>query len=132
MNELEAKRNKTYKQSYQLEQSRIDPEKRYHNPNLYAVWNLKHYIMEHASIVNHFNSKFFIFTDGGAWRGQRFTNWPDQSFVQRIANYVDDRIIYGQVARSFNQQKSFWSSILSNNINDCIQGFFTQFKENII
>ena len=104
----------------------IDPERKHHSPDLYAVWNLKHYFLERVSSLNTYKSKFYIYTDSGAWRENSFTNWPDQSFVQQVAEKIGDRILYGQVADTY--QKPSWF-LFTYNTNDYIQGNLLNHKK---
>jgi hypothetical protein len=62
MSELELKRNKKYVDIYKNKQHEKDEEKGIHNPNLYAIWNLKPYILSKAATSNSFNSEFFIYS----------------------------------------------------------------------
>jgi predicted nucleic acid-binding Zn ribbon protein len=61
-NELIRKRNYTY--NYQNIQQSIDREKHYHNPNLYALWNLKSFISDKVAQENPYGSSTFIYSDG--------------------------------------------------------------------
>jgi hypothetical protein len=99
MRELGKDRNQKYIQSYQEHQLSLDPEKALHSPELYAVWNLKHYLLKKVAHLNPYKSKFFIYTDSGAWRGSKFKNWPDEEFVKALAAKLGDRILYGQVGK---------------------------------
>jgi hypothetical protein len=108
MHELELARARSYINSYFTKQYCLDPEKHIHSPELYAVWNLKTYLVFISARLNPYNSEFFIYTDSGAWRGKVLANWPDQVFVRELAEKLDQRILYGQVGKS----------------NDIIQGTF--------
>jgi hypothetical protein len=97
LKELEIERGKNYTHSYLNEQWNKDEEKLIHNPNLYAVWNLKAYIMKRVVELNPFDSQFFIYTDTGAWRLGKLGEWPDQAFVRELVAYLDNRMLFGQV-----------------------------------
>lgn len=105
MKELEKKRNRTYISKYKNEQWKMDREKKLHSPELYAVWNLKHYLIQYISQLNPYGSKFFIYTDSGAWRKNKFTRWPDEQFVRSLAGHINDRILYGLVSNSINVKR---------------------------
>ena len=94
-----------------------DREKRLHSPDLYAIWNLKTYMMSIASNFNPFNSEFFIYTDTGAWRQKGLTDWPDQSFVRALKHKLNDRILYGQIRNpnlvNFSPRSDFIEGILN-------------------
>lgn len=96
MSDLENIRGRDYHNRY-VEMVAQDGEKRLHSPELYAIWNLKTYMMVVASIMNPFRSEFFIYTDTGAWRHRNLTNWPDQTFLPLLAKHLDNRILYAQV-----------------------------------
>ena len=100
MSGFEKCRNRTYVKEYKEKQWNLDREKKLHSPELYAVWNLKHYLLNEIARQNPFKSKFFIYTDCGAWRNRSFTNWPDNEFVDKVAAKIGDRILYGQVGMS--------------------------------
>jgi hypothetical protein len=95
--ELENERNKNYKHKYMVEQYDKDPEKRIHNPNLYAVWNIKAFITNKIAEENPFSSSFFIYTDIGAFRDQIIPDWPDQSFTELLSLRLRDKILFGQI-----------------------------------
>ena len=97
MTEFEKKRKKNYTNEYKEKQLLIDREKKIHSAELYAVWNLKTYILNQVAKVNPFKSEFFIYTDSGAWRGSQFNNWPDESFIHKVKDKIQDRVLYGQV-----------------------------------
>ena len=97
MRELEVERNRTYNKKYKQEQFYIDPENNIHNPNLYAVWNIKAFITYEVLKQNPFNSKFFIYTDIGAFRDEIIPDWPDNSFVELLSCKLHNRILFGQI-----------------------------------
>ena len=70
---FERERDESYVDNYLRKQHRMDPEKMYHNPHLYVIWNLKPFFMKKISILNPYNSSFFIYTDAGAWRENLYT-----------------------------------------------------------
>jgi len=98
MNELERTRNKSYINEYKYNQMDKDPEKKIHNPNLYAIWNLKAFICNKTAVeLNPFKSKFFIYSDLGAWRFGVIDNWPDNQFIYYLNQYLNNRMLFGQI-----------------------------------
>lgn len=97
MKEFEIFQNKKYIKVYKEKQWFLDAEKDIHSPELYAVWNLKHYLLTKISLLNPYKSKFFIYTDSGAWRVKKFSNWPDENFIQNVSKKIGERILYSQV-----------------------------------
>ena len=98
MKSLELERNNSYIQNYLNDQIKIDPEMSLHNPNLYAIWNLKPFIMKLFSKTNPYKSDFFIYTDTGAWRESRIlTYWPDIEFVKKLHKEIGDKMLLGQI-----------------------------------
>lgn len=97
MHDLEVERQKKYIDVYKKSQLPLDPEKNIHSPELYAVWNLKHFLVAKVTRLNPYNSNFFIYTDSGAWRQRVLANWPDQKFVRNLKRNLGNRILYGQI-----------------------------------
>jgi hypothetical protein len=113
------------------QQNELDVEKRRHNSNLYAVWNLKSFICHKIAQENPFNSSFFIYTDAGAFRDIVLPGWPDQSFITNsIQKVLGDRVLFGQVAnfKVFNE----WRDVIeggffagsSQALSDFYRNFF--------
>ena len=102
MRELEINRNKTklyYINKYVYEQKYMDPEKNSHSPNLYAVWNLKAFLCDRIATINPFNSKFFMYSDMGAWRDGIIPNWPNETFVRQVQDKLNDRVLFSQIGK---------------------------------
>lgn len=97
MRNLELNRNKSYIIAYKEKQLILDPEKNIHSPELYAVWNLKHFLVTKVTNLNPYNSHIFIYTDSGAWRTRVFKNWPDQMFIRNLKRNLKNRILYGLI-----------------------------------
>ncbi|RMZ94633.1 Proteophosphoglycan 5 [Brachionus plicatilis] len=97
MKMLEKSRNREYIERYKTKQYQIDPEKRKHSPELYAVWNIKHFMGKLVSQMNPYNSDFFIYTDIGGWRSKKFSNWPYVDFAKNVSLYLNDTCLYNQV-----------------------------------
>ena len=97
LNKLEIERKQNYTYHYKFTQHQKDPEKHIHNPNLYAIWNLKSYLVNMSATLNFYNSSFFIYGDSGAWRDGVFSNWPDIDVVKRIHNKIGDKFLSGEV-----------------------------------
>ena len=68
------KRPGDYINNYKQVQQKLDPEGQIHNPELYAIWNCKSFFLKHSSRSkqNVYGSKFFIYSDIGAFRGRYF------------------------------------------------------------
>ena len=122
MKELEIERNKSYQKIYINEQYDKDPEKNIHNPNLYAVWNIKAYITNKITEVNPFNSHFFIYTDIGAFRDEIIPNWPDKNFTQSLSIRLKDKILFGQIQEFIHDSNDFSDSFILKNLIE--GGFF--------
>ncbi len=97
MKELELTRNKEYINEYKNHQWDKDPEKNIHNPSLYAIWNLKAFICKKTVELNPFGSKFFIYSDLGAWRHGIIPNWPDNQFIYILNQRLNNRMLLGQI-----------------------------------
>ena len=97
LNKLEIERKQNYTYHYKFTQHKKDPEKRKHNPDLYAIWNLKSYLVNMSATLNFYNSSFFIYTDSGAWRDGVFRYWPDISVVKMVHNKIGDKFLSGEV-----------------------------------
>ena len=96
LKELEMVRNNSYTDNYQNYQYTLEHEM-YHTTNLYAVWNLKAYVVGRAARENKYNSKFFLFTDAGAFRSRTIPSWPNVDVVKQVAKKVGDYPLFGQV-----------------------------------
>jgi hypothetical protein len=97
LKELEKERNCSYREKYLFEQLSKDPENKYHNPNLYAVWNVKTYIINKIAQENPYNSSFFLYTDIGAFRSEVIPHWPDSGFIESLIFKLEDRVLFGQI-----------------------------------
>ncbi len=102
MNENAKKRNRNYTFNYQNKQYLLDREKHIHNPNLYALWNLKSFIVDKIAQDNLYKSSAFIYTDSGAWRNHILENWPDQNVVMNLTSFLNDKILLGQLSHESN------------------------------
>jgi hypothetical protein len=98
--------------NYKNLQHSLDKEKSIHNPDLYAIWNLKSFIAK----INPYNSTFFIYTDAGAWRIKKFKSWPNINFVVEIRKILNDKILLGQFL-----ENPIWQDIEKK---DFLQGGF--------
>ncbi|CAF0978046.1 unnamed protein product [Brachionus calyciflorus] len=96
--EIERWRKRTYIEKYLNQQLLLDPEKHIHTPDLYAIWNMKSYLVYKVTELNPYNSKFYIYTDIGAWRNQIFENWPDKKMVTDLTSYLDNKILFSQIS----------------------------------
>jgi hypothetical protein len=97
LKELEQKRNINYTFEYLFNQQAKDPERKSHNPNIYAIYTLKAFICDKITRSNPYESSFFIYTDIGAWRKGIYPDWPDLNFTSYVQNRLQDRILFGQI-----------------------------------
>ena len=97
MLENEQMRKRNYTQNYLFKQQSLDREKNFHNPNLYAIWNLKSFIADKIATDNFYKSSTFIYSDSGAWRYGIIEDWPDQNVVMKLTNILSDKILLGQL-----------------------------------
>ena len=98
MKENELIRNRNYTYSYQNKQQLLDREKIIHNPNLYALWNLKSFICAKVAQENFYESSTFIYTDSGAFRSRVYEDWPDEEFVMQVKDHIQDKMLFGQLS----------------------------------
>ena len=84
MREFENKTGRVFTDEYRRRQWNMDIEKKYHTPELYAIWNLKSFYVNKVVEQNPYQSEFFIYTDAGAWRDRAIPDWPDQTFVKEV------------------------------------------------
>jgi hypothetical protein len=132
LKELGEKRGINYVENYLDVQNNLDPERIIHNPFLYAVWNLKSYFVQKVIEANPFQSKFFIYTDAGAWRSNVIPNWPDNQFIEKLDQNLTNRVLIGQMSESYNEENYFsYSSIIQGTFfagsSKAIQNYFVEF-----
>jgi hypothetical protein len=82
---------KLYKDKW-VQNHQIDPENRYHTPELYAIWAQKPFFVEKAIEINPFKTDYFFWMDFGAMR--------DPNIDQRVLNnfphtdyFMNDKIL---------------------------------------
>jgi hypothetical protein len=102
MGENGKQRKRNYTHNYQNKQHSLDREKHIHNPNLYALWNLKSFIADKIAQDNFYKSSAFIYTDSGAWRDHAIENWPDNNVTMSILNILNDKMLFGQLGHESN------------------------------
>lgn len=100
--ELDRNVSGRYVDNYKNVQRSIDPESRFHSPELYAVWNAKSFLMKYVSSGpnNIYGSAFFLYSDIGAFRSEAFPEWPDVDHVMQICAGLKDRVLFSQVRDS--------------------------------
>ena len=76
--------------------------------------------MKKISILNPYNSSFFIYTDAGAWRENFTTNWPNQTLIALVHESLGNRVLLGQV-KKFNKTSDRLDDPMCNLIEG---GFF--------
>lgn len=117
LNQAAIERKMSYVPNYKLKQHDLDPEKNRHNPNLYALWNMKCYIAYKISQNNPFNSSFFVFTDAGAFRDGVKPYWPDVKFISKsLKPRLREKVLLSQINKT--------SMEYFNENMDIIQGAF--------
>ena len=69
-----------------MSQLNMDPEKRIHSPDLYAIWNAKAWMLQYVAEQNPFKTRYFLWIDAGAFRSEnyRFGRWPNQERAVQI------------------------------------------------
>ncbi|KIO24787.1 hypothetical protein M407DRAFT_76493 [Tulasnella calospora MUT 4182] len=71
---------------YADQHDRLDPERNRHNPGLYATWNAKAWLLQHAAekyTTN--NTEWLFWCDAGALRDSHtFAHWPDLERTRNI------------------------------------------------
>ena len=112
LNDLEMERNRNYIESYKTKQMKKDREKRIHSPELYAIWNLKAFIVNTTTNSNPYRSNFFIYTDCGAWRNKVFPNWPDVKLIANLIPKLNDRILFGQINEPDRKRISIYKDLM--------------------
>lgn len=114
LKKIELERKQNYASEYYYHQLELDREKNIHNPNLYAIWNLKSYISNLFAQLNPYKSEYFIYSDAGAWRDNKFKRWPNKELVKQLRIYQGEKIFFGQI-----------SPLVGNPLtNDIIEGGF--------
>ncbi|OWA51048.1 hypothetical protein BV898_15550 [Hypsibius exemplaris] len=66
------------------EQHKIDHERHYQSPQVYAVWNEKVHFLREAAEENAFDSDYFLWTDIGSFR--------DADRVKHLTTFPDTRV----------------------------------------
>ncbi|KAG6897502.1 hypothetical protein C0992_000932 [Termitomyces sp. T32_za158] len=63
-----------------------DRERTIHNPDLYAIWNAKPWLLDHAlRSFSHSDYDFAFWVDAGSFRGPHpFRQWPDPRRIEKI------------------------------------------------
>ena len=73
--------------------------------------------MIHSAYENKYNSSFFIYSDIGAFREEsHYVTWPDLPFVRKMIDYLDGRILFGQVNSKLSRPLS--------SLNNFVEGGF--------
>lgn len=96
LSKVERQRGVNYSFSYKRNQFDLDPEKSIHTPELYAIWNLKSFMMKETIKTNPYSSSFFIYTDAGAWRYGVQPGWPSTELVYELSKKLNNHILFGQ------------------------------------
>lgn len=89
-----------FREDYSGFQASIDPEKRIHFPELYAIWNSKTALVKQVADENPFLSDYFIWSDIGAFRDPRVSQigpWPYAETVRTVMAHGRDKILVGEI-----------------------------------
>jgi hypothetical protein len=78
------------------EQHAIDPEKRIHSPELYAIWAQKTTFVEQAIHLNPFQTDFFFWCDVGAFR--RDMLHEIQETFPTTTHFLEDKLILQSIS----------------------------------
>ena len=103
----------------------IDPERRYHSVELYAVWCAKSYMLNRSAELNPFQTKYFFYLDAGAFRSPhyRFEAWPHGPAISTLFN--NDRFALGLITPLPRRFCPLNSTIMDGPIKmDIIEGTF--------
>lgn len=80
---------------YTEQHAKLDPEKKRHNPMLYATWNAKAWLLQDAASRYGGNAtstsadRWFFWCDAGGLRQDHvFRNWPDKGRVEDVFDQV--------------------------------------------
>jgi hypothetical protein len=85
---------KLYKSVWKAQHT-LDPEKRHHSPELYAIWAQKSGFVRDAWLLNPFNTEYFFWCDIGAFRGPL----PEsvRCTFPMVKHLPDDRLLMSSV-----------------------------------
>ena len=85
---------------YRQQQHPIDPERKTHIPELYAIWNSKTSLVMEVVEANPFNSEYFFWVDNGAFRTKNvIRDWPDEIRVNKVFSGArKDKILLGLIS----------------------------------
>ena len=93
---------------YEGRQHSIDHYRDIHSPELYAIWNGKIDMLANVSGDNPFCSKYFLWADGGGFRGRTFPGWPASERVEDAFSQRPDTMIF-----SLFGEPDGWSSFVA-------------------
>jgi hypothetical protein len=88
---------------YEGYQNSIDPENEYHTAELYAVWNVKAWLLNYTShSMTEWGmpeTQIYLWTDTGAFRSESLpvTHWPQPNIVAKIFKKYPDRVLFNQI-----------------------------------
>ena len=85
---------KSLRQDY-VHQLTLDPERKIHVPEVFAVWNSKIWMILDASSINPYNSSYFLWVDIAAtrWGEHPFRNWPDEARIHHLLQKHNNSIL---------------------------------------
>lgn len=100
--ELESVRNRSYSNEYS-------------SSELYAMRNLRPFMLRRVSKVNPFRSEIFMYVESDSWRsGKVFDRWPNVEFTRVIAMQIKSRILFAQIHPQTNETRLFNQPIIQD------------------
>lgn len=101
---------KMLKEEFEGNQIRLDPERKIHSADLYAIWTAKSWMLSETARLNPFKSDFFFWVDIGSFREQhRFKYWPDPERVREVVSSSKNRMVLGLINQPLVQDIMRWS-----------------------
>ena len=100
--ELESVRNRSYSSEYS-------------SSELYAMRNLRPFMLRRVSKVNPFRSEIFMYVTSDSWRsGKVFDRWPNAEFTREVATHIKSRVLFAQIHSQTNQSRLFNRPLIQN------------------
>ena len=82
----------TRREEYSTSQQDMNPEKSYHIPEMYMIWNSKWEILNITASTNYYATPYFMWVDAGSFReeGHIVQQWPDPAKTYAVFNAHPD------------------------------------------
>lgn len=129
-----------WQEEYNGHQYEVDPEREYQSPDLYAVWNVKSWLLNYTACnIEKWgldDTEIFLWTDVGAFRSEMpIQTWPQKDLVAKIFAKYPNRILFEQL-HPFAEQQRNWTRGLSTyplswKVPHIAGGFFGGSRESI-